>query len=424
LLPHIWKLNMSEQSTNPASFAYQAQTELGQAISGTVDSPAIAEAAGQLQSLQLRVIRLEPTKKPSTFSTFRAEDFLAFNNQLASLTGRGLPLERSLRLMAAEVSSRRLGRVVNEIASELEKGKPLAAAFAAHQKSFPPLYGKLIEAGVRANNLSAMLLNIGRHVEMVQRLRAALWRAAAYPLMVIFALLLLMAFIWFYVMPQFGVLTRGPTWDPFYFSRRWGNAPSMADLAWVLPITREISLGMMGFLALVLLGVMAGSVIGQLRLGAGLVQRVVLRLPLVGPILRWNLLARWCDGLQLGLAAGMDLPAAIALTTDAVDSAALRDDGRQLIKAISGGGSLDSVELTGLIPPLVPAALQLGIEQNDLAATAAMLAKMYQDQAEVRLSILPVVLSPLLLALTAACLALAIVSALLPLITVLRTLMQ
>jgi type II secretory pathway component PulF len=140
---------------------------------------------------------------------------------------------------------------------------------------------------------------------------------------------------------------------------------------------------------------------------------------LVGPILRWNLLARWCDALRLGVEAGLDLPAALSLAHSAIDSPRLQADGKILMDSVAAGKPIDS-QATQFLPPLVPAALQLGIEQNDLAATTAMLAKMYQEQAEIRLSVLPQVLAPLLLFFTAMSVGLAVLVVILPLAAMLR----
>jgi type IV pilus assembly protein PilC len=263
---------------------------------------------------------------------------------------------------------------------------------------------------------------------MVQRLRAALWRAASYPLMVLLALLLVLGFIWAYVMPKFGALAGAPSFaDQLHYYHTWSTPPSpmyTSPLDLFIPIARQISFGLMALIASVLLAVVFVSILSRLPLGARLLRPVVLRLPLIGPIMRWNLLARWCDALHLGTSAGMDLPASISLASNAVDSPELQDDGAQLIHAISTGGAMNAVGPTRLLPPLVPEALQLGAEQNDLPAAAAMLAKMYREQAEIRLSVLPQVLSPLLLLLTALCISLAIASALLPLVAVLRELMR
>jgi len=108
------------------------------------------------------------------------------------------------------------------------------------------------------------------------------------------------------------------------------------------------------------------------------------------------------------------------LAQDAVQSEKLYADSQALIDLVNAGQSLDTAVETRLLPPLVPASLQMGIDKNDLPAAAALLTQMYEEQAEIRLAILPRVLSPLLLILCASCVGLAVASVLMPLVMVIR----
>jgi type II secretory pathway component PulF len=393
------------------AFSYQAQTVNGNTISGTVDSPTAAAAAAQLQALQLRITRLDPITKPPRATPLGAEDFLAFNQQLAHLTAGGLPVERGLRLIAGEMTHAGQKAAVLGVAKELEKGKPLGAAFAAHRNQFPPLYGRLIDAGVKANDLPAVLLNLGRHLTLVGRLRASLWRTATYPLSVATALLAVMAFIWLRVMPELEPLAEE-------FHNHVPGQVSTMDI--FIPLARDFSYSMMAVLAISLATVLICALVTKSTSGRAAVEPLLLRVPLIGPILRLNLLARWCDALHLAITAGLDLPAAIALSSDAVDSPRLNHDGKLLIDSLSAGRTLDDVAQTQMLPPVIPAGLQMGCEQSDLPNATAMLSRMYQEQAEVRLAVLPAILSPLLLFLTAICVGVAVFSALLPLVVAIQ----
>jgi type II secretory pathway component PulF len=413
---------MAEPIT-PATFAYQAQSPDGVAFTGTIDAAAIDDAARQLQSLHLQVTRLEPATKPVAAAPFRSADFLAFNQQLAQLTKSGLPIERSLRLMAVELSDKRQTAAIQQIADQLEKGTPLAAAFASQQKSFPSMYATLLEAGVRSNNLPAMLLNLGRHVQMLQRLRAAWWRSASYPLMVLSSLLAVMLFIWVYIMPRFRPLDYGPVLQPTGwrgYLMPTGSTAIDPTVELVLSIAGAVSYTIVGLIAALLLSVLILCILSRTSTGRSMVEKVVLPLPLIGPILKWNLVARWCDALHLGVQGGLPLPDALGLARDAVQSQKLRADSQVLINTVNGGQSMELDTITHFLPPLIPTTLQLGIEKNDLPAAAAMLTQMYEEQAEIRLAVLPRVLSPLLLLLTASCVGIAVVAVLMPLVMMIR----
>jgi type II secretory pathway component PulF len=124
---------------------------------------------------------------------------------------------------------------------------------------------------------------------------------------------------------------------------------------------------------------------------------VALHTPLVGPILRWNLVARWCDVTGLGVEAGLDLPAAIELADDAIGSGGLHSDGEAIISAISSGREISSAGPVKIIPAIVVAAMELGSARGDLPQTLRSASQVYQQQAEQKLALIPSVLTPILI---------------------------
>src|SRR3954468_19861251 len=197
---------MTQHQSIPLTFSYEAQTADTQPLSGTIDPSDAATATARLESLGLRVMRLDPSAPPPRPKSLRGDDFLAFNRPLAQLTAPGMPVEHGLRLIARDMRSGRLSATLQQVATDLEKGMFLPEALDRNRAKFPPLYARLVDAGVRANNLPAMLLNLGRHLEMVQRLRALLWRSFSYPLLVLVGLIGVMAFLGVSVPPQFAVM--------------------------------------------------------------------------------------------------------------------------------------------------------------------------------------------------------------------------
>src|SRR5687767_9807005 len=131
---------------SPTSFAYQAQTTDGLRMSGTIDARDVADAQRRLVELGLRVSEIAPTPRPPKPRALAASDLVVFNEQLAHLTKAGLPLERGLRLIAADLGNGRLSRTVEMVAAELEQGTPLDVAFEKHRGHFPSLYGRLVAA--------------------------------------------------------------------------------------------------------------------------------------------------------------------------------------------------------------------------------------------------------------------------------------
>jgi type IV pilus assembly protein PilC len=377
-----------------AAFAFSAQSTAGESLTGTLNATSVAEASRKLQDLQLRVIGLDPIPAtPKKGKRLDGDDFAAFNTQLAYLASAGLPIEKSLRLIADDMRTGSLAQTVNQLAADLESGQSLPDAFARHAKQFPPLYSELVNAGIRTGDLPGMLLGLGRHLDMTRRLRGMLWRAISYPLVVFASLLMIVAFLGIVVFPQFKAI--------------------FVDFRVDLPGITLLMISFSDFLVAywpLLLGILIAIIIVPplvLRsIKSPLHQQMIkefllIPIPVIGPALKRNLLARWCDALKLGVEAGLDLPAAITLAGQAVASPRLIQDGQILVESLSAGRPLDDKIQTRWIPQTVIVVLAMAERSNDLPSGLNTLSLMFQQQAEVKMSMVPTVLTPLLIILIA-----------------------
>ncbi len=385
------------------SFRYEAQTSSEQTLSGTIRAADAAGAQQALRDLGLTVIEIEPADEAPRRGALRGADFATFNHQLAQLTAAGLPVEQGLRLIARDMRRGRIAAAVNAVAEELESGTPLAEAFEKHKASFPALYGRIVQAGVRASNLPGVLFNLGRHVELMQRLRLTLWRASAYPLVLLVGIVLVIALLGVFIVPQFREIfdefdTQLPAITAAVFA--------VADAMGAIIIAAALLLGALA---------VAGAAARSLGHGPWVVDHLVIPLPVIGSIVHRNLIARWIDALRLGVEAGLDLPAAFELAADAVASPRLRGETDRVLAELRAGRSIGKVQGLRLMPATVPAAIELASQRYDLPGMLENLSQIYQQQAEVRLANVQALLTPAFLLLIALIVGTVIVALLLPL---------
>jgi type IV pilus assembly protein PilC len=400
---------MAASGTVAKSFAYEAQTSLGHRFKGTLEAATPDEVQARLTELQLKVIEVSLADgPPPKRKGLPADEFMMFNQQLAHLTQAGLPIERGLRLIAIDMRSGRLARAAEDVAAELERGVPLQDAFTRNESRFPALYGKLVEAGVSAGNLPAMLFNLGKHMELVGRLRRSLIRTLAYPAAVLAALSLVLLFISIYVIPQFR--------DIF------------ADFRTTLPWLTEMMLNMAVIYPWIC-GIVWSLVILVVAVDIGLRQtqgsgipwlNLCLHVPIVGKILRANTLARWMDSMRIGIEAGLDLPRAIGLASETVGESRLTRDARDLSALIERGSPL--LEYRGTVLPItVAAAIELASTSGDLPTALRSMSSMYAEEAENRLRMLPSILTPMVLMIIGGVVSLNIVAMFLPLVKLIQS---
>jgi general secretion pathway protein F len=399
---------MTQPSLGPMTFAYQARTSGGQSISGTIDAPDVDRARQNLSALQLQVDRLQPARRPLVAMPLNLADFEAFNLQLAQLTAAGLPVEQGLRLVAQEMRRGRLRSAIQRAVTQLEQGKTLAEAISDQRSHFPPLYSRVIDAGIRSGNLSGVLLNLGRHLALTRRLRAMLWQTFSYPLFVVIFLLAMLAFILRELLPSMF-----KTYSEFHV-----QLPPLTQL--LIAESNALPTQVKVLVVILAIGLVVWISLRSTQAGRRMFERLTLSLPLIGPVLKRNLASRWCDVTGLAVDAGLDLPAAIELADDAIASPALSEDGNAMIAAVSSGQPINSVHRLKILPPIIPAAMELGSARSDLPHTLRAASQMYQQQAQQRMALIPSILTPALVVAMGVLVALVVLSIFLPLLSLFR----
>jgi type IV pilus assembly protein PilC len=391
----------------PKSFAYEAQTADGLRMSGTVDAQEVGEATRRLMELGLRVVEIAPSERIAKPRALRASDFAAFNQQLAHLARAGLPLEHGLRLIAGDLRRGRLSRTVELVATELERGTPLAEAFEKHRSHFPSLYGRLVAAGVSAGNLPGVLFNLSRHLELVQRLREVLWRALAYPIAVLIGLTLVLMLIATFILPQFEDIYADFKLELHPITQLLLKLGHIVPKLAIAGIAFAIGVAMLWFI---------------LRQGGrqGMLNDFVARyVPLIGPVMRRSLAARWCDLLRVSVASGMDLPEGMMLASEATGSPALIREGRRFVTQLEAGQPLEGSR-RGMLPASIPATIQFAAGHHDLPTTLDALGEMSQRQAELRIAAIPAFILPIAVLLIGCAVAFVILGLFMPMITLIQ----
>ncbi|NIA17100.1 MAG: hypothetical protein GWO86_02010, partial [Planctomycetes bacterium] len=164
-----------------ATFEYSALTEAGRLMKGTIEAGSSSQANQLLENMQLVVNSLEKTRDKKPKTSIGRNEFMLFNQQLASITKAGIPIERALRELVVDVSSKPMQRLINSIADELEAGVDIEKAFEKRQKNFPPMYGRILKAGIETGRLSEMLTSLNRHMETANQTRRIVFDAICYP---------------------------------------------------------------------------------------------------------------------------------------------------------------------------------------------------------------------------------------------------
>ena len=135
-----------------------------------------------------------------TFFGPKTRDIVVFSNQLANLVESGVPLLAGINLMAEEVSSKPLGKVLYEVMDDIRQGSAISTALTRHELVFPPIYCQMIRVGEQTGNLGGVLRQLAIHLEKENTIKSRIRSAMAYP-----ALVLSLAFVVVLILMNFNL---------------------------------------------------------------------------------------------------------------------------------------------------------------------------------------------------------------------------
>ena len=395
-----------------ATFEYNALTSAGRLMKGTIEAGSNQEADELLQQMQLVVNSVEKAtlKKPKT--AIGRNEFVLFNQQLASITKAGIPLERGLRELAGDISSRSMRRLVDAIADELEAGVSIEKAFEKRQKHFPPLYGRILKAGVETGRLSEMLTSLNRHLEMANQTKRIIFEAMCYPVVILALAAVILTGVFMFIIPQFESVLEEMT---------GGTLPGVTRLFLsmstnVVPFWTAVGLVIAAIVALF-------AMLSASAAGRRFKESLLLRIPVIGRVYHSSMLSRMAEGMAIMVAAGSDMPVSLRLSSGATGSDKLILESEALAAQIEQGANiLEAGQLCRVIPRLFLYSIQLGTQRNELQDNLYSLGQMYAEQARCGQARLQAVLLPVMLIGVGCFLAMTILAMFLPMIGIITNL--
>jgi type IV pilus assembly protein PilC len=395
-----------------ATFEYNALTSAGRLMKGTIEAGTHQEAGELLKQMQLSVNSVEEAKPKKPKTAIGRNEFVLFNQQLASITKAGIPLERGLRELAGDISSRSMRRLVDAIADELEAGVSIEQAFEKRQKHFPPLYGRILKAGVETGRLSEMLTSLNRHLEMSTQTRRIIFEAMAYPAVILVLASIILTGVFMFIIPQFGSALEEMTGGTLPVLTRMFLSMSQH----VVPFWITVGLVIAAMFALF-------AMLSTSAAGRRFKESLLLRMAVIGRVYHSSMLSRMAESMAIMVAAGSDMPVSLRLSSGSTGSEKLILESEALANQIEQGANiLEAGQFCRMIPRLFLYSIQLGTQRNELQDNLYSLGQMYAEQARCGQARLQAVLLPIMLIGVGCFLAMTILAMFLPMISIITSL--
>jgi len=391
-----------------AEFVCKVADSSGRVYSQVEPAQSIAEARQKLSDRGLFVYQVRPRDVMGGAlgqrreNKVRGDDFLVFNQQFNTLIKAGIPILKALDLLAERAAAPRLRPVLGEVRRLVREGTTLSDALEL-QGVFPKVYTTSVLAGEKSGNLSGVLEYYIAYQRVTTGLRKKLIATLIYPTILICASALIVTYLVSSVIPKFATL--------------------YGDLNVTLPTATRILLAvtvtyrpyLIGAIAILMMLALAAFAWSRSEAGSLALERMRMRLPVVGDILTKFQFAQFCRTLSTLLAGGTPLVQAMETSGDAIRGRLVSGAITRGAKLVREGQSLhDGLASTGLVPELALEMIEVGEASGALAPMLSSVSEFYEEEVNSQLAKMVALIEPAILVFMAILIAFILVALYLP----------
>ena len=340
-------------------------------------------------NLRRQGIRITKLKR----QTFRGggrvseKDITFFTRQLATMLRAGVPLLQAFEIVARGHKNPRFARLMMDIKSRVESGSSLSQAFREHPGQFDALYCNLVNAGETAGILDGILDRLATYKEKILAIKSKIKSALFYPISVVTVAIIVVWVIMVWVIPAFKQV----------FSSFGANLPAPTLI--VIAIS-DFFVSYWWLMAAIIAGALI-TFFFLLRRSAAFrytVDRISLKLPIIGAIVEKATIARWTRTLSTMFAAGVPLVESLDAVAGASGNAVFAAGTRRIQTEVSTGTSLtNAMHNTGLFPSMVLQMTQIGEESGSLDGMLSKVADFFEREVDDAVAALSSLLEPIII---------------------------
>ena len=340
---------------------------------------------------------------------------MIFTRQLATLIDSGLPLLRSLNVLAKQERDSVLKNTINKVADGVQGGNTFSDALALHPKIFNDLYVNMVKAGEVGGVLELVLTRLAEFQEKAAKIKNKVVAAMVYPAIVITMAVAIMGFLLVFIVPKFEAI----------FHDMLGNKP--------LPAITQFVIGASNFVkdhGLVLLGAVVATVaayrfIGRTRGGRFVIDRFKLSMPIFGDLNRKTAISRFSRTLGTLVTSGVPILQALNITRETAGNAAIADAISKVHDSVKEGESIvQPLEASRAFPPMVISMIDVGEETGKLPDMLLKIADVYDDEVDNAVAALTSMLEPIMIVFLAVIVGTIVLALFTPLISIISGLQQ
>lgn len=373
------------------NYQWEGINQSGQAVNGVIDARSTALAKAELRSQGITIKKISKKRKPlfdRKNKKIKQADLTIFSRQLATMIEAGIPLIQSFDIVAKGQANQRMKTLIETIKKEVESGSTLADSLRQHPAFFNDLFCNLVDAGEKSGSLDVMLDKIATYKEKVETIKKKIKKALTYPMAVMVIAFLVTAGLLMFVVPQFESLFKGFGADLPALTRGVITMSKWFENYWYL-IFSAVGGAIYSF-------VYARNHSAKF---AHTIDRLMLKIPIIGTILEQAAIARFTRTLSITFAAGLPLIEALKAVAGATGNILYANATEQIGEEVSSGQQLHlAMDNTKLFPSMVIQMVAIGEESGTLEQMLGKVADFYEEGVDNSVDALSSLLEPMIMA--------------------------
>ncbi len=381
---------MAEKAIQQATFIWEGKDSKGQKVKGETAGANISLVKASLRRQGITPGKVKKKTKPllGGGKSIKAEDIAIFSRQLSTMMNSGVPLVQSFEIIGRGHEKKKMQDMLLSIKTDIESGSNLSDALSKHPLYFDDLFCNLVRAGEHAGILDTILDKIATYKEKTEAIKGKIKKALFYPTAVIVVSFIITAILMIFVIPEFEKLFAGFGAD--------------------LPAVTQFVINLSKFFQ-----EWWGAIFGGIGLAIyGLVQfkkrskkfnvfldKVLLKTPIIGPIMNKAAIARYARTLATMFAAGVPLVEAMESVAGAVGNVVYGNAVMRIRDDVATGTQLNvAMKQTGMFPNMVVQMTAIGEEAGSMDTMLSKVADFYEEEVDNAVDGLSSLLEPLIMA--------------------------
>jgi type IV pilus assembly protein PilC len=380
-----------------AIFVWEGRTAQGRLVKGdNLEAPDLEAALTRLREQRIRPIASRVREKgkglereisiPGLGDKVTTKDISLATRQLATMIDAGLPIVQCLDILAQQSESKLLCKTVNTVKKDVEGGSTLADALRKHPKIFDDLYVNMVEAGEAGGILNTILNRVALFIEKANRLKKKVKGAMIYPCAIVCVAVIVVAVLMIFVIPVFAELYGG--------------------MGKELPLPTQICINISNWFVAywyLLIGALTGVIMAisfyyKTPHGRMNIDRLMLRMPIIGDLLRKVAVARFSQNMSLLLSSGVPILDGLAITGKTAGNKVVEKAILDSRISISQGKTVaEPLRDSKIFPPLVCQMVAVGESTGGLDTMLKKVAELYEEEVDDAVANLTAMMEPMIM---------------------------